>query len=131
MQPCVGRSCCGAGFAAGGRRRADLWCWPDEGDRRSEETVGTALWYAAGWLKEMKQRAGLLLCSVVRGRKVTVGSVGLNLEEWLLRGKGTKNPEGGGPAALAGSGEFFFFVKVEKERKWRWAGENVGLLVMS
>ena len=111
MQSCIGRSCCGADFASGGRRRADLWCWPDEGDRRSEETVGTALWYAAGWLKEMKQRAGLLLCSVVRGRKVTVGSVGLNLEEWLLRGKGTKHPEGGGPAALAGSGEFFFLSR--------------------
>jgi len=27
------------------------------------------------------------LCSVVRGRKGIVGSVGLNLEEWLLRGK--------------------------------------------
>jgi hypothetical protein len=33
-------------------------------------------------------------------------------------------------AALAGSGEFFF-VKGEKEKKWRWAGKNVGLLVMS
>lgn len=38
----------------------------------------------------------LLLCSDVQGRKGIVGSVGLYLDEWLLRGKGTKNPKEGG-----------------------------------